>query len=242
MNQRSLRHEKMESRTTMASDLSHNFVFPQDTNDDGTLSSLDALVVINSLNRTSRGGTMAESELRFCDADDDSLLTALDALVVINALNQKGSGSQSQAQTTTTITGARIRVELETEGTETELKIQIDGAPADSKYDVSLAGIALGELVTNSRGRGRIVLSRGDDNREHLPLPKELTTLSPSMELVIGGLVQGPLSQLARIETQTNLNDDSRSDDRGNSDNDDDERDDRDNDDHNQRGKRRGAR
>ena len=187
----------------MAADTSHNFLFPHDVNDDGSVSPLDPLVVINRLN--SGVDDSASVEHHFHDVDDDSLVTPLDALILINDINSQstapvGTGQPVAQSSVLSTPGARVRVELETEGTETELNIRIVNAPASSSFPVSLNDIALGQLMTDARGRGRIVLSQGDDNRDHLPLPSGLTTLSPDMELVIGDIVRGKLSQVSRVE------------------------------------------
>ncbi len=190
----------------MAADVAHNFLYPHDVDDDGSVTPLDALIVINRLNRGSDDSPSVER--RFHDVDDDSLVTPLDALILINDINSKsavatGSGasvSQSSVLSNTS-SGSRVRVELETEGVETELKIRIDNAPVSSSFAVKLNDIALGQLMTDARGRGQIVLSQGDDNREHLALPAGLTTLSPEMELVIGDIISGKLAQVGKVES-----------------------------------------
>lgn len=61
-----------------------------DVNQDNIVSPLDALVVINDLNR--RGGRLLQGlnlEGYFIDVNDDGWLTPLDALVVINHLNRR---------------------------------------------------------------------------------------------------------------------------------------------------------
>jgi hypothetical protein len=92
-------------------------------------------------------------------------------------------------------------VELESLNGETELKIRVDNAPAFKTLGVSLNDIALGQLVTDSRGRGQLVLSRGDDNRDHLPLPDSIQSLSREMEIVIGDIVRGPLGTVTKSES-----------------------------------------
>ncbi|MHB8861524.1 MAG: putative Ig domain-containing protein [Pirellulaceae bacterium] len=64
-----------------------NIVNALDTNADGTVSPLDALVVINALNRG--GQVSAEASLLFLDVTGDELLSPLDALWVINYLNME---------------------------------------------------------------------------------------------------------------------------------------------------------
>ena len=199
---RRLFSESLEPRAMMAADVAHNFLYPHDVDDDGSVTPLDALVVINRLNRGSDDS--ASAERKFHDVDDDSQVTPLDALILINDINFKSTapvGNGLRESSVMNASSARVRVELETEGPETELNIRMDNAPASSSFEVLLNDIALGQLVTDARGRGKLVLSQGDDNREHLPLPDGLTKLSPDMELVIGDIVKGKLSQVTKVES-----------------------------------------
>ena len=183
--------------------VSHNFLLPDDVNDDGVVSPLDALAVINHINRGS--DDTLSTEPQFHDVDDDSLVTPLDALVLINALNAMSSNpTQSIVQSSTvkdSVSGVRVRAEMEISGPETELEIRLDNAPTSTSFPVHLNDIALGQIFTDNRGRGTLVLSQGNDNRQHMPLPQGLTSLSPDMELIIGDLVHGKLSQVAKVES-----------------------------------------
>lgn len=69
---------------------------PNDTNDDGRVSSLDALLIINELNSgrdqaLPRSGTTTLAS--FIDTNGDGRMAAFDALRVINELNQPPSGA-----------------------------------------------------------------------------------------------------------------------------------------------------
>ena len=68
-----------------------NITNPLDTNADGFVSPLDALMVINSLNNN--GQVSGGAGLLFLDVTGDELLSPRDALCVINYLNRRGSGS-----------------------------------------------------------------------------------------------------------------------------------------------------
>ena len=86
LSSRFLRYEALEARQLFAADvaLPHNFVMPEDCDNSGNVSPLDALVVINQLNHSpSRETTM------MLDVNADGNLSPLDALVVINHLNSK---------------------------------------------------------------------------------------------------------------------------------------------------------
>ncbi len=75
----------------------HNRTDSTDVNDDETTSSIDALIVINELNRT--GGDASSEVVATCDTNNDGEVTAIDALLVINAINDN-SGTASHASVT----------------------------------------------------------------------------------------------------------------------------------------------
>ncbi|MCA9127078.1 MAG: DUF4114 domain-containing protein [Planctomycetales bacterium] len=69
----------------------HNSAFPVDVNDDGILSPIDALLIINMIN--ARGAQSVDSLpippfMALIDTNKDQFLSPLDVLLVINALNQ----------------------------------------------------------------------------------------------------------------------------------------------------------
>ncbi|QDV44651.1 Matrixin [Stieleria neptunia] len=73
-----------------AQQVDFNYTNPTDVNGDNTTTPLDALMVINQLDRASSNALTDLSELEtvgLCDVNGDNSITALDALTVINALN-----------------------------------------------------------------------------------------------------------------------------------------------------------
>ncbi len=95
--QRALRGEMLENRSLMAADLYlpfHNDLIPEDTNQDFTVSALDALLVINALNTGTvgelEGPDIGKANGPLLDVSGDNSLSALDALQVINRLNGEG--------------------------------------------------------------------------------------------------------------------------------------------------------
>jgi len=88
---RSLRMESLESRSLFSIDgmVPHNFLSPEDCDGSGDVSPLDALVVINELNRADSSRMLDAAKM--LDVNADGLLSPLDALVVINHLNLERS-------------------------------------------------------------------------------------------------------------------------------------------------------
>jgi len=77
-----------------------NGLNPYDVNGDGYVSAVDALGVINTLNRLSRNvsGESAANITVFADVDGDSEITPFDALQVINALGRQARASRGQGE------------------------------------------------------------------------------------------------------------------------------------------------
>ncbi|MCY2977111.1 MAG: dockerin type I domain-containing protein [Planctomycetota bacterium] len=90
---RKLVYESLELRQLMASDLvmMNNFMMPEDADMSGSITPLDALVVINQLNFQSivnpRSSGAADKRIAV-DVDADGSLSPLDALTVINYINR----------------------------------------------------------------------------------------------------------------------------------------------------------
>ncbi|MDA8744151.1 dockerin type I domain-containing protein [Rubripirellula amarantea] len=82
----------------------HNLISAEDVNDDGKITSLDALLIINDMSRsTSRVLGLHETEGFYIDVNNDGSVTALDALLVINSIGRSESGeperiAQSESQ------------------------------------------------------------------------------------------------------------------------------------------------
>jgi large repetitive protein len=75
-----------------------------DVNGDGSTSPIDALIIINSLNRggsrelpRSSGGEGEQSSLMFIDVNGDGYLSPIDVLQVINALNRNAGAGEGEA-------------------------------------------------------------------------------------------------------------------------------------------------
>ena len=93
---RNLRLERLESRHLCAADLDeyphHNPDRAEDVNADLSVSPIDALLVMNLLNRAEGLGSASgeDSPQLFPDVNDDDVVSPIDALIVINELNAHG--------------------------------------------------------------------------------------------------------------------------------------------------------
>ena len=87
--------EQLERRELLAGDLLQNPVDPLDVNDDAVVSPIDALELINAINRPeaeANGGGEGERggrRGRFMDVNGDGQLTPLDPLQVINGMRER---------------------------------------------------------------------------------------------------------------------------------------------------------
>ncbi|WP_145076224.1 peroxidase family protein [Aureliella helgolandensis] len=94
---RRLRGETLETRRLLAADFQpfhHNRFDAEDVNDDGLVTPMDALIVIDSMNQQ-RGS----DALHFIDVSNDGFRSPLDALMVINRLNRGEQGMHGQQPT-----------------------------------------------------------------------------------------------------------------------------------------------
>jgi VCBS repeat-containing protein len=95
--QRLLRAELLEARELLAADVWHNALLPYDVNGDSFVTSLDALIPINELNRVGAGPMTSFAGRGMLDVNHDGMLTSLDPLLVINELNRaEGEGEVVQ--------------------------------------------------------------------------------------------------------------------------------------------------
>ena len=84
---RSLTVERLELRQLLAADFhpGHNVFDPEDVNDDGIVSPVDALIVVNEMN-----GPGAGPSGHFTEVNADGQRSPLDALMVINRIRRGG--------------------------------------------------------------------------------------------------------------------------------------------------------
>ncbi len=107
---RRLVSEMLETRQLLAADFTpfqHNHFEAEDVNDDGLISPMDALMIVNSMNQ----GAIADAN-GFLDVNNDGLRSPIDALLVVNRINRGGQrGSPRDASRDSVLPGlpAEIR-------------------------------------------------------------------------------------------------------------------------------------
>lgn len=88
---RTPRLESLESRSLLAADalvgLRHNLINPSDVNMDGTASPIDALMIIDELNRS--GKPSGSQSPMMADTNNDGFVSPVDVLIVIDNLNSE---------------------------------------------------------------------------------------------------------------------------------------------------------
>ncbi len=109
---------------------STNFLRPTDTNGDGETSALDALIVINELNRkdSPQGEPVAASFMYDVNRDDN--VTALDALQVINEINRVEGFSPQSEPITSSVSNAvpqtSFEISNDLEGTDDSMTVTVE--------------------------------------------------------------------------------------------------------------------
>ncbi|XZE51907.1 dockerin type I domain-containing protein [Planctomycetaceae bacterium SH139] len=194
-----LRMESLERRQMMAGDVSHNFLAPQDVNDDARVTPLDALMVINFINDQNPDSDRADDSANrrgMLDVNDDTRVTPLDALQIVNGLNRSSVTPETalpvgQVREAYFVgaAGIRGRIEFEGEDGDAELNVRLRDAEASTSYEVFLNDLALGILEVDSRGRGELALSQGDDRERRGQLPIDFDGLQVGDRFVIDGII-----------------------------------------------------
>ena len=143
-NLRRLMVESLEDRRLLNVDW-RNPVDSIDVDNDGSISPLDALVVINYINASGSGTLPAVHDLSkpYLDVDGDQSVSPLDVLNVINHLNAKGSGARSLNEVAgQLINETNVTITLgQTSGTR-DYRVRID-----NQFDTTDQSAALEDLL-----------------------------------------------------------------------------------------------
>ncbi|TWU31807.1 peroxidase family protein [Novipirellula artificiosorum] len=101
---RRLKPEALEARQLLAANIFHNELMPEDVNEDGEISALDALTIINRMSRQSQrdsvegGVPQQRGPGQMTDVNNDGQDSALDALMVINRMSRQRDDLESSTQ------------------------------------------------------------------------------------------------------------------------------------------------
>ncbi len=93
------------SSAAIITDIDHNPLDPMDVDNDGILTPLDALLIINQINsRSNLASTSGSATAPFTDVDGDRFVTPTDAILVINVLNDRAKNKLLEGEGTATDT------------------------------------------------------------------------------------------------------------------------------------------
>ncbi|MEM9369193.1 MAG: dockerin type I domain-containing protein [Planctomycetota bacterium] len=90
-----MRSERLEVRNLMAAHPFHNEAIPEDVTEDGQVTALDALTVINQINNQRGDQVGARGRGRMTDVNNDGRDSAVDVLMIINRLNRNEGPGQA---------------------------------------------------------------------------------------------------------------------------------------------------
>ncbi|WP_146439780.1 midas domain-containing protein [Crateriforma conspicua] len=85
------------------------------------------------------------------------------------------------------------KVEFERERGETEFEVEIRGVAANSSYPVTVGGVVVGQLVTNSRGQGKLKFEVGDDH--YRPFLADFPMITAGVGVQVGDVLSGVFGQ-----------------------------------------------
>lgn len=177
--QKSLRVETLESRRLLAAEAFHNFLNPLDVNDDQLVSPVDALSIINHINRTVDQSLETGLQIRdrFLDVNDDMRVTPIDALRVINHLNRDAAAAVDRvfAQLRSN-EGGRMRAEFVRDAVgdliRDRFEVRLQNGIPGREYPVFFDGGLVGQVTADPVGRG--VLEIVSDVVDQVPLLEDI--------------------------------------------------------------------
>ncbi|WP_037226819.1 dockerin type I domain-containing protein [Rhodopirellula baltica] len=127
---RKLKSENLETRNLLAANLFHNEAMPEDVNEDDQVTALDALTIINRMNREQAGESAGDVRRgQMTDVNNDGRNSALDALMVINRLNRDQGGPRDLGSPDAG-SGNQDQTESETSGDDSD----VEGTNGDDPY------------------------------------------------------------------------------------------------------------
>ena len=191
--------EMLESRWLLASDW-QNPLWKYDVDDDGSLSPLDALVVINKINRADPNLSFQDpvGSNPYYDTDGDFSLSPLDALNIINRINQSVGGvvassnlvSDTGISNTDRITNtpALVGIFEGQSGLSYSAKARLDRGTVvdvaiDSSYRIFFDPLSFGQVLDGERV-AKILIHGSDGSVGSTRLAFRLDTVPPVLNSV----------------------------------------------------------
>jgi hypothetical protein len=147
----------------------HNAQMPNDVNQDGLITALDVLVVVNDLNlngaRTLPNLGTAQAPARL-DVNNDGLASPLDVLLIVNHLNQQSTLRAFAASTSATVASSSSPFLPEQPQAQAEQPVQVAALANDEALQSESFAQELGDLaVTRHEAVAATTFSRASRGR-----------------------------------------------------------------------------
>ncbi|TWT94550.1 dockerin type I domain-containing protein [Stieleria varia] len=86
------------------------------------------------------------------------------------------------------MSGVDAEAKYESTMSSVEFKVELEDAPANAEYSVTVDGVTVGTLRTDSRGRGRLQFELNDDSK---PFPANFPAVAAGTEIRVGNQLAG---------------------------------------------------
>jgi hypothetical protein len=220
-------HERRDRQRRRHGGNHRNPIDPLDVSNDNVISPVDALVVINDLNRDGSRELILDTaitqlvdesmvadagDINFVDVNDDMFVTSLDALNVINALNfadvviARGHVTDLFGHlrgSSNTVGKVEYEVEREDGVIKREFEVEIQGAQPLSVYPVVVGGLVVGQLQVDGFGRGELKLTNHAEESDESEFPADFPLVTVMTQVSVGDLVTCELSIRDRLESES---------------------------------------
>ncbi len=198
---RNLRIESLESRLLLAAEF-RNPVDHLDVNNSGTITALDALVVINDIVRNGAGQLPVVRDPRraFIDTSGDNRNSGLDALRVINFLSRNRAPVRTLTDRDFFDTQQNIDIRLGATAGARIYRLQVDanfGTPSNSSLIPDLFSVYLVDPSNSSQ----TLLDRGSNGTSLFSLSPRGSELATGIARWDGSVLELDLSSIADIDT-----------------------------------------
>lgn len=168
-----------------------------DVNDDGFVSPIDVLSVINTLNQKSSSSESSTQSAAVESETEASSNVSSDASTTDTTVTPDIDCDTTEIGSTTvlvaTIAGttggsgtATFKTTKQDSTTENELEVIGKGLTPDSKLDVVVAGVTVGQLPTDASGNGTLKLATTPDSADETAIPSDFPTVDTTTTIKIG--------------------------------------------------------